>query len=265
MGRFLVVCIVLFACSCGRKNEDPHGSDSPDAGKPQVAPPQTVESETQELAQRVCASLESCDAPTLVSEKECVKQYIKSIPGDGLDCARCTAEITCQGWEALFDEEVVLCDVCPDCSCENDDDDALVDQEIPCTPGMTSTALIGMAGLDPCPQDAMGCPSSCIPGTMISSSTPGVAVPCPASGGFVAVTQCGADMRWAKTCQCMPKGGTGGTTMPICGNNIKEGNEQCDGPLPADINCTRMMGAGATGTITCSATCQLQISCMRAP
>src|SRR5262245_20136303 len=115
MGRSLVVCIVFIACACGSKHEDPNGSDPPDAGKPHVAPPQTVESETAELAQRICESLESCDAPTLVSQRECVKQYTESIPDDGLDCARCTAEITCDGWTALFDEDVTLCDVCPKC------------------------------------------------------------------------------------------------------------------------------------------------------
>jgi len=147
-------------------------------------------------------------------------------------------------------------------SCAGDDDVTSVDQEVPCTPNMMSTALVGMDGMDPCPQGAMGCPESCTAGTMIPSSTPNVMVPCPTTGGFVAVAQCGMDMKWSKSCQCMPKGGAG-TSMPVCGNSTKEGNEQCDGPVPADVNCMKMMGAGAMGTITCSATCQLQITCTK--
>ena len=52
---------------------------------------------------------------------------------------------------------------------------------------------------------------------------------------------------------------TQNTTESICGNNLLETGESCDGTIPADMTCATFLGEGASGTLTCQH-CQINTS-----
>ncbi|MGY4884092.1 MAG: right-handed parallel beta-helix repeat-containing protein, partial [Nanobdellota archaeon] len=43
-----------------------------------------------------------------------------------------------------------------------------------------------------------------------------------------------------------------GDCLPVCGNNIKEGNEKCDGTALGGATCAGVLGTGYTGVLKCS-------------
>jgi hypothetical protein len=99
-------------------------------------------------------------------------------------------------------------------------------------------------------------------------STPGQANdPCPQDNAAClavngkAYAKCGPDMRWAKTCDCIPVGSTPGTvtmTMPqvaapICGDGKITGTEKCEAGNLNGQTCAAL-GYNGGGMLICNAT-----------
>jgi hypothetical protein len=120
-------------------------------------------------------------------------------------------------------------------SCAGDDDDIGSSMSgAKCMPGLMSTSFVG-GMMDPCPQD-MADPAT---GKII----------CPSSM-YMAVSQCMPDGKWQYPCQCIDK-------PAMCGDGKRTGNEACEGADVNGMNCAKVMGGNATGTLACSPSCTL--------
>ena len=116
--------------------------------------------------------------------------------------------------------------------CGGGDDGGGTPALAPCAPNTKSTALVGMGkGKDPCPQDNPAC-------VMM---------------GGKAIATCGPNGAWAQcVCETTP-------APAVCGNNKKEGAEQCDGTDLGGMTCQAM---GKTGVLTCANCVLNSASCM---
>lgn len=77
---------------------------------------------------------------------------------------------------------------------------------------------------------------------------------CPANPGDVSTMQ-------LAVVQCTSDWGTllSGGSVPICGNEVIEGNEQCDGANVGMASCSTLI-AYTTGVLTCTPNCQYDVS-----